>query len=83
MLTSSIIGIFGAKASLAQLGVQALGVVACGATSLVCAGLIFFAIKRTLGLRVGLEEEVEGLDAGEHGMHAYIFDEAGPFRGMR
>ena len=28
-------------------------------------------IKATLGLRVGLEEELRGLDIGEHGMEAY------------
>jgi Amt family ammonium transporter len=28
-------------------------------------------IKATMGLRVDPEEEVDGLDYGEHGMHAY------------
>ncbi len=32
---------------------------------------IFLAVKATMGLRVAAEEEVEGLDFGEHGMHAY------------
>lgn len=30
-----------------------------------------FLIKATMGLRVSEEEEIEGLDMGEHGMHAY------------
>jgi Amt family ammonium transporter len=34
--------------------------------------LIFWAvIKATMGLRVAKEEEIEGLDIGEHGMEAY------------
>jgi len=33
--------------------------------------LIFAAIKYTIGLRVGMEEELSGLDIGEHGYSAY------------
>ena len=36
-----------------------------------CATGIFLTIKATMGLRVSAEEEIEGLDYGEHGMHAY------------
>jgi len=50
---------------------QLMGVAAYGATTVVCAFALFAAIKATLGLRVGEEEEIEGLDYGEHGMHAY------------
>ncbi len=32
---------------------------------------IFYTIKVTVGLRVSEEEELEGLDIHEHGMHAY------------
>ncbi len=32
---------------------------------------IFGVLKATLGIRVSEEEEMEGLDYGEHGMHAY------------
>lgn len=32
---------------------------------------LFFAIKKTIGLRVSKEEELRGLDVGEHGMEAY------------
>jgi Amt family ammonium transporter len=53
------------------LGVQALG----AATAFVWAfglGLILFNIlRRTVGLRVSEEEELKGLDIGEHGMEAY------------
>ena len=33
--------------------------------------ILFLAIKFTVGLRVGREEEIEGLDIIEHGMYAY------------
>jgi Amt family ammonium transporter len=55
------------------LGAQALGVVAYGAAAFPSALLIFYVIKVTMGLRVSEEEELEGLDYGEHGMHAYDF----------
>jgi len=55
----------------AQLGVQALGT-ACGALfSLAAMGVVFLVIKKTVGLRVSREEELAGLDVGEHGMEAY------------
>jgi Amt family ammonium transporter len=38
----------------------------CGA-----AGLVFFTIKKTIGLRVTAEEEVNGLDVEEHGSPGY------------
>jgi Amt family ammonium transporter len=35
-------------------------------------GLVLFTIlKKTMGLRVSAEEEMRGLDIGEHGMEAY------------
>ncbi|KKM55569.1 hypothetical protein LCGC14_1552600, partial [marine sediment metagenome] len=33
--------------------------------------VLFFAISKTIGLRVTREEELRGLDIGEHGMEAY------------
>ncbi len=56
-----------------NIGAQALGVVAYGAAVFPSALLIFYVIKLTMGLRVSEEEELEGLDYGEHGMHAYDF----------
>ena len=56
---------------LRQLGVQALGA---GAAFLWAFGLgmiLFYAISKTIGLRVNSEEELKGLDIGEHGMEAY------------
>ena len=57
--------------SFAQLGVQALGVVAAFATVFSVSFLVFYAIRATYGLRVTAEEERRGLDIVEHGMWGY------------
>jgi len=54
-----------------QLGIQALGVGAGFAWAFTVSLIIFLAIKYTIGLRVSLEEEIQGLDILEHGMYAY------------
>jgi Amt family ammonium transporter len=54
-----------------QLGIQALGTFACAGFALVSMGLVFMLIKVTVGLRVGKDEELRGLDIGEHGMESY------------
>ena len=51
--------------------IQAYGVLCYGVFTVVCAAAIFLTLKATIGLRVSPEEELEGLDLGEHGMHAY------------
>ena len=53
------------------LGVQALGVVAVAGFVFAGALLIWLLIKATMGIRVSLKEEIEGLDIGEHGNQAY------------
>ena len=65
------VGIFGDLAGWAQLGYQAVGVVAVGATCLISAYAIIKTLKSTVGIRVSKEEEQEGLDIHEHGMDAY------------
>lgn len=55
----------------AQLMSQLTGVVAVGAFTLVISGVAWFIIKALFGLRVTKEEEIEGLDIGEHGNRAY------------
>ena len=50
---------------------QAIGVAAVGALCFPAALAAFWVIARTVGLRVGRDEEVRGLDIGEHGMEAY------------
>lgn len=51
-------------------GVQLLGVFA-GFASFPCALGIFYAVKKTLGLRVTEETELRGLDLDEHGSESY------------
>jgi Amt family ammonium transporter len=50
---------------------QAIGVAAAGGYTLVISLVAFGLIKATMGLRVSAEEEIEGLDIGEHGIQAY------------
>ena len=54
-----------------QLGVQILGVLAVGVFTLVSTGILWYAIKAIAGIRVPQDEEIRGLDVGEHGMEAY------------
>ncbi|MCU0586261.1 MAG: ammonium transporter [Desulfobacterales bacterium] len=54
-----------------QLGVQALGVLACFLWVFPTAFVLFKAIAKTVGLRVSPEEELEGLDITEHAGVAY------------
>jgi Amt family ammonium transporter len=54
-----------------QLAVQALGVAAAFATVFTVSYGVFWAIKKTYGLRVAPEEERYGLDIVEHGMWGY------------
>ena len=53
---------------LRQLGVQCLGVLTIGSYTVLCMFLVFQLIRRTVGLRAGAEEEIEGLDVTEHGL---------------
>ena len=53
------------------LGIQAVGVLAGFAGAFGLGLVLFFTIKKTVGLRVSEEEELQGLDIGEHGMEAY------------
>ena len=52
-------------------GTQLLGVVSYAAVCLPAALLIFGVLKATIGIRVSEDEELKGLDIGEHGMEAY------------
>jgi Amt family ammonium transporter len=56
---------------LKQLGVQALGAGAAFVWAFGLGLILFYAISKTIGLRVTPEEELKGLDIGEHGMEAY------------
>jgi Amt family ammonium transporter len=50
---------------------QLIGTLAVGAFSFVTAFGIMAALKAIMGIRVPAEEEIKGLDIGEHDMHAY------------
>jgi Amt family ammonium transporter len=57
--------------SLSQLGAQVVGIVTVFAFVFVVSYAVFWAIKRTYGLRVSAEHEEAGLDISEHGMYGY------------
>jgi Amt family ammonium transporter len=55
----------------ASYSVQAIGVVAVGVFTVIASGIIWSALKFTIGLRVDEDEELAGLDKTELGMEAY------------
>ena len=59
---------------MAQLGKQALGILAIGAYTAVLMTIIFFVLKKTIGLRASKDEEVRGLDLTEHGLASSYAD---------
>lgn len=65
------VGIFGALAGVDQFVSQLVGVLSYAAICIPSAFIIFFIMKKTVGIRVSEREELEGLDAHEHGMDAY------------
>ena len=50
---------------------QLIGVAAYGVFCVIAAAVFFGILKATMGIRVSREEEILGLDVGEHGMEAY------------
>jgi len=62
------VGIFSAAHSIS---VQALGVLAYGIFCLIGSIVIFTVLKYFIGLRVSEDEEILGLDIGEHDMESY------------
>ena len=50
---------------------QLIGVAAVFGWCIACGSILFLGIKYTVGLRVSPEEELAGLDIGEHGSEAY------------
>lgn len=53
------------------LGVQALGALSVFVWCMAAGFLLFYVIRHLIGLRVGREEELRGLDIDEHGMESY------------
>lgn len=66
----AIVGLF-YGGGVGQLGVQILGIASVGLFTVVATGIFWFVLKSAMGLRVSAEEEMKGLDIGEHGMEAY------------
>jgi Amt family ammonium transporter len=64
------IGLFNGGGA-AQLGTQAIGVLAYAVWSIGLSFIVFKLLKSTMGLRVTEEEETVGLDLSEHGEIAY------------
>jgi len=72
------VAIFGNKEALlidgtqyGTFGAQLLGIAAIAVFTFVFAFVVFFIIKAIFGLRVDEQEEITGLDIGEHQMSAY------------
>jgi len=85
-LFDSASGVF-TSGSFTLLGIQVLGVLAVIAWVAVTTGIVVFATKAIIGIRVSEEDEVTGLDYMEHGTSAYevrdtygaAFDRSEPF----
>jgi ammonium transporter, Amt family len=63
-------GLF-AGGGLGQFLIQLLGVVSVGGMTVLLSTIFWLVLRAALGIRVTREEEIEGLDIGEHGMEAY------------
>ena len=50
---------------------QLIGVVSYGVVSFICAFIIFYTLNLVMKIRVSEEEELKGLDIGEHDMESY------------
>tara|TARA_B110000902_G_scaffold101453_1_gene120043 strand:+ start:6263 stop:7570 length:1308 start_codon:yes stop_codon:yes gene_type:complete len=64
------IGLFNGGGA-AQLGAQAIGVLAYAIWAVALSFIVLGILKATIGLRVSKEVEIEGLDISEHGSIAY------------
>lgn len=76
------VGIFAEKGgliytgSLKLLGIQALGVGAVSLWAFLATAAVFYVLKVTVGIRVTVEDELDGMDLCEHGIAAYAGIEA-------
>lgn len=55
----------------ASIGTQLYAILVVGIFTFVVSGAVWFILKTTVGIRVGEEEEINGLDMAELGMEAY------------
>lgn len=61
------VGLFGGANLIAQI----IGILTIGGFTVAFSAIAWGILKATLGIRVSMEEEVQGLDIGEHAMEAY------------
>jgi len=50
---------------------QIIGILSIGGFTVAFSFIVWYALQATIGIRVSGEEEIKGLDIGEHGMEAY------------
>lgn len=65
------VGLFGDLSGMNQVISQLIGIGSVAVFCFASAFLIFFVLKKTVGIRVDEKEEIEGLDINEHAMRAY------------
>jgi len=65
------VAITGGYTGEATLYVQVVGILSYGVFTFVAAGIIWYVLKMTVGIRVSEEAEIMGLDQSELGMEAY------------
>ena len=65
------VGIFGEMAGISQFIIQLKSVLIIAVFCIVTSFIIFYSIKKLIGLRVNDDDEAQGLDIAEHGMKAY------------
>ncbi|XTZ11942.1 MAG: ammonium transporter, partial [cyanobacterium endosymbiont of Rhopalodia inflata] len=71
------VGFFNTKVGLfygggiGQLINQIVGIISIGVFTVIFSGVVWIVLEVTLGIRITQEEEINGLDIGEHGMEAY------------
>ena len=59
----------------APVGIQALGIAAVGAYTVIGSVIVWTIVKMTVGLRVSPLAEIEGLDEHDHGYPGYVMDD--------
>lgn len=67
-LGTILVGVFSPDADFVT---QLIGALAYAGWALATATIVFFILKKTIGLRVSEKEEIEGLDKAEHGIGVY------------
>jgi Amt family ammonium transporter len=65
------VGLFGSLAGWNQFISQLIGIACYATICLASSFIIFYVLKKTIGLRVSERHELEGLDLHEHGMNSY------------